>query len=81
MSKKVIEKTLDAFKWIHPIEWAIIGIIVLIVILTYFMTVNTENDRKEFMRYCISKGNTAEDCKWEWKRIQNGKSSTVLIVR
>jgi len=42
------------------------------------MLIETTNDRLDFMKYCEQKGYSAEDCRWEWKRMSNGQRSTLM---
>jgi len=37
-------------------------------------------EKAEFMAYCQSKGNNAEDCKWEYKRFKNGQKTNTIIM-
>lgn len=67
------------------IEVIVIAIIVFLsvtVIINGIMNVKKGNKEEfEFIEYCQSKGNTKEDCKWEWKRMMNdGKSDSIIIM-
>lgn len=62
------------------IELAIV-ICIIGILIALFVTLDSEkNEKAEFIEYCQTKGNTAEDCKWEWKRIKNGEKSNMIIV-
>jgi len=63
------------------IEW-ICGVIIAIVIITLGFGIYIDiNDKKEFIEYCTSRGNSYEDCKWEWKRIEAGQTPTIIFTR
>jgi prepilin-type N-terminal cleavage/methylation domain-containing protein len=54
---------------------AIVGILFAILMLN----ITDKSDRSEFMKYCMDKGNSEQDCKWEWKRMQNCHPSALII--
>ena len=62
------------------VEWVIIGIIGLILMIIPIAFVGMAQEHKEFMEYCIEQGNTEQDCKWEWKRMQNGNKTTIMPI-
>jgi prepilin-type N-terminal cleavage/methylation domain-containing protein len=63
------------------IELLIVIWIIGILAWVFLQFGNKEKERVEFMEYCQSKGSTAEDCKWEWKRLKNGeKADTMFII-
>jgi len=63
------------------IELMIVLAIIGILIAVFFSAGDKEKEKErvEFMDYCQSKGHTSIDCKWEWKRLENGEKSDTMI--
>lgn len=55
-----------------------IGTIVAISYISYRENMIKEDEKQSFIYYCMSKGNTQEDCKWEYKRFKNGQHSCIF---
>lgn len=80
----------DFFEWLSELIWyywfeCIIAFFVSAVLVFILYAVNSDTkknmaERKEFMAYCTQKGYSGEDCKWEWKRIENGKKSDTFVI-
>jgi hypothetical protein len=60
------------------IEWAILAAILAIILCLVIIERNEAKEKTDFMAYCQSKGNAAEDCRWEWKRINSGSKSVIM---
>jgi len=67
---------------ITKIEFTLIAIIIIAIVITIFLDAgNRKEEKLEFIEYCQSKGNSQDDCKWEWKRLENGERSNLIFIK
>ena len=53
---------------------------VLAIIIFIAIYRHPSEDKQQFLDYCQSKGLTAQDCKWEWVRMEKGGSSQFILI-
>lgn len=46
----------------------------------YFYIRHADAEKTEFMQYCLKKGYSEQDCKWEYKRMNNGNRNNLIIM-
>ena len=57
----------------------VLAIIIFVAFYRYVISTASE-DKQQFLDYCQSKGLTAQDCKWEWVRMEKGGSSQFILI-
>lgn len=67
--------------WLYHWGGILLAVLILFFVGTciYYIFQADMSERAEFITYCTNKGHSQQDCKWEYKRLENGQRPIIIM--